>query len=79
MSNNDYQKQLIMLGLNIARYRRLRGMTQQELALEASMSRTHLSNLEAPGKAASISLEKLFAIASALHIPVSALFDFDKS
>ena len=64
MSNNDYQKQLIMLGLNIARYRRLRGMTQQELAL---------------GRAASISLEKLFAIASALHIPVSALFDFDKS
>lgn len=76
MSENTYRKQLIQLGLNIAYYRKLRGLTQQELALKASISRTHLSNLEAPGKAGSISLEKLFSIADALHIPASALLEF---
>lgn len=76
MSHNSHQKYLIQLGLNIAYYRRLRGLTQQELAMEISISRTHLSNLEAPGKVTSISLEKLFAISEVLRIPVSALFTF---
>lgn len=76
MSHNPHQKYLIQLGLNIAYYRRLRGLTQQELAMEISISRTHLSNLEAPGKVTSISLEKLFAISEVLRIPVSALFTF---
>lgn len=76
MPENPHQKQLIQLGLNIAHYRRLRGLTQQELALKVSMSRTHLSNLEAPGKITSVSLEKLFTIADVLHIPVSVLLTF---
>lgn len=79
MSNTNHQKQLIQLGLNIAHYRKLRGLTQQELALEISMSRTHLSNLEAPGKVTSISLDKLFTIAEVLQIPVTALLDFKRS
>ena len=56
MSNTNYPRQLQQLGLNIARYRKLRGLTQEELAALISMSRTHLSNLEAPGKITSISL-----------------------
>ena len=48
MSNTNYPRQLQQLGLNIARYRKLRGLTQEELAALISMSRTHLSNLEAP-------------------------------
>ena len=50
MSNITYSKQLIQLGLNIARYRKMRGLTQEELSSRIHMSRTHLSNLEAPGK-----------------------------
>ena len=34
MSNTNYPRQLQQLGLNIARYRKLRGLTQEELALE---------------------------------------------
>ena len=63
MSNTNYPRQLQQLGLNIARYRKLRGLTQEELAALISMSRTHLSNLEAPGKITSISLEKQIKIA----------------
>lgn len=68
MSNTNYPRQLQQLGLNIARYRKLRGLTQEELAALISMSRTHLSNLEAPGKITSISLEKLFTIADVLNV-----------
>lgn len=73
MSNTNYAKQLIQLGQNIAHYRKMYGMTQEELAVRAGMSRTHLSNLEAPGKTTSISLEKLFTIAEVLHVSPSAL------
>ena len=74
MSNTNYPRQLQQLGLNIARYRKLRGLTQEELAALISMSRTHLSNLEAPGK---ISLEKLFTIADVLNVSPASLLSFD--
>ena len=73
MSNITYSKQLIQLGLNIARYRKMRGLTQEELSSRIHMSRTHLSNLEAPGKVTSVSLEKLVAIAEALQVHPSVL------
>ena len=64
MSNTNYPRQLQQLGLNIARYRKLRGLT-------------HLSNLEAPGKITSISLEKLFTIADVLNVSPASLLSFD--
>lgn len=64
------------LGLNIAYYRRLKGLTQSDLAKAVNLSRTHISNLEAPGMKTSISLEKLFDIADVLEVPVKDFFDF---
>lgn len=64
------------LGLTIAYYRRLKGLTQLQLAEAVGLSRTHISNLEAPNMPTSISLEKIFDIADALGIPVKDLFDF---
>ena len=40
------------------------------------ISRTHISNLEAPNMEKSISLDILFDIADALDVPVKNLFDF---
>ncbi|HCG60352.1 MAG TPA: transcriptional regulator, partial [Lachnospiraceae bacterium] len=54
----------------------LKGYTQQELAEASGLSRTHISNLEAPNMPTSISLEKLFDIADALDVPVKVFFDF---
>lgn len=71
-----HQNRFRQLGLNIAHYRKLRGMNQLQLAEAAGLSRTHISNIEAPGGNASVSLSKLFDIADALEIPVALLFEF---
>lgn len=65
-----------LLGLTIAYYRKLRGLTQAELAEATNLSRTHISNIEAPNGKTSISLNKLFDIAEVLEVPVKDLFDF---
>lgn len=71
---NEYRK----LGLNIAYYRKLKGLTQLQLAEAINVSRTHISNIEAPNMPMRVSLETLFDIASALDIPVSSLLNFQK-
>ena len=53
-----------------------KGITQQELAERVNLSRTHVSNLEAPNMPTSISLEKLFDIAEELGVPIKCFFDF---
>jgi transcriptional regulator with XRE-family HTH domain len=68
-------KQYRQLGLTIAYYRKLRGYTQLQLAEYANLSRTHISNLEAPNMPTSISLDKLFDIAEILEVPVGKLFE----
>lgn len=64
------------LGLNIAYYRRLKGLTQSDLAEAVNLSRNHISNMEAPGMKTSISIEKLLDIADVLEVPVKKFFDF---
>lgn len=74
----DYKRmnEFRLLGLTIAYYRKLRGLTQAELAEATNLSRTHTSNIEAPNGKTSISLNKLFDIAEVLEVPVKDLFDF---
>lgn len=74
----DYKRinEFRLLGLTIAYYRKLRGLTQAELAEATNLSRTHISNIEAPNGKTSISLNKLFNIADVLEVPVKDLFDF---
>lgn len=69
---DDYTK----LGLNIAYYRKLKSLTQLDLAEKVNISRTHLSNIEAPNMPTSVSLDTLFDIAKVLEIPVYQLFMF---
>lgn len=74
----DYKRmnEFRLLGLTIAYYRKLRGLTQAELAEATNLSRTHIRNIEAPNGKTSISLNKLFDIAEVLEVPVKDLFDF---
>ena len=69
---NQYRQ----LGLTIAYYRKLRGLTQLELAEYANLSRTHVSNLEAPNMKTSISLDKLYDISEVLDVPIGKFFEF---
>ena len=73
---NRYEKYYRQIGLNIAYYRKLRGMSQMALAEATDLSRTHISNIEAPNMKTSLSLESLFDIAGVLQVAPRALLDF---
>ncbi len=65
----------IQLGIAIAALRKMRGMSQEELAYSANISRSHLSAIEAPGLVRPFSLEVFFNIADALEIDPADLIN----
>lgn len=73
---NKYEQQYKEIGLNIAHYRKLRGYTQIEFAEKIDVSRTHLSNIEAPKMKTSVSLDLLFKIADILDVDIRDFFVF---
>lgn len=64
------------LGLNIAYYRKERGLSQMQLAELINISRTHMSRIETAECA--VSLDVIFNICDALNVNPSKLFDFRK-
>lgn len=71
--NKDYY---IEVGLNIAFYRKRVGMTQDNLAEKAGLSRSHLSAIEAPNIIRPFSMEALFNIARSLNVEPYKLLQF---
>ncbi len=63
----------IQLGIVIAALRKMRGMSQEQLAEKANVSRSHISSIEAPGIVQPFSLEVLFNIADALEVDPAEL------
>lgn len=67
-----------LLGRNVRRYRKLKGMTQEQLALEAGMERSYVSDLERGQRNPSI--RALARLAEALSIqPMRLLEPADES
>ena len=62
------------LGLNIAYYRKEKGLSQSKLAELVNISRTHMSRIETADCA--VSLDVVFDICDALDLKPSTLFDF---
>ncbi len=60
------------LGLNIAFYRKLRGFSQEKLAEQVNISRTHMSRIETADCA--VSLDVVFNLADALRVEPFKLF-----
>ncbi len=58
----------IQLGIAIAALRKMRGMSQEQLAEKSGVSRSHISSIEAPNIVRPFSLEVLYNIADALNI-----------
>lgn len=73
---DKYAQQYKEIGLKIAYYRKLNGLSQLELAEKIDVSRTHLSNIEAPNVPTSISLDLLFRISEILDIEIKHFFEF---
>lgn len=63
----------IQLGITISSMRKLRGMSQEQLAEKACCSRSHISSIEAPNSVQPFSLEVLFNISDALEVKPSDL------
>ena len=76
MMRDRYAQHYKEIGLKIAYYRKLKGLSQLQLAEKIDVSRTHLSNIEAPNKPTSISLDLLFRISEVLEIETKAFFEF---
>ena len=76
--NSKREMEYKMIGLNIAYHRKKKGLTQLQLAEASNISRTHVSNLEAPNVKTAISLDTLFDIADALDVSVTQLLDFTR-
>ena len=76
--DRPYQDKFRELGLKIAYYRKLRGMTQEQLAEAIGMSTVFISHVEAPNIDRTVSLGTLFAIAEVLDVPIYKFFLFDE-
>lgn len=70
----EYKDLYRKLGLNIAYYRKDKGLSQLELAEKINISRTHMSRIENCDCA--VSLDVVFAISNTLEIPLRDLFTF---
>ncbi len=67
---------LIKLGKNIQNARKIRKLSQNELAEILNISREHLAKIETAKR--KISLGLLFALCDVLSVAEKDLFDFDK-
>lgn len=73
MQKQQYDKYKL-LGLNIAYYRKEKGLSQTQLAELVNISRTHMSRIETADCA--VSLDVVFDICDALYIKPCKIFDF---
>jgi len=73
-----YAERHRQIGLKIAYYRKLRGLTQEELAEKLSKSLTHIGSVEAANVERALSLNALFEIADLLEVPPYKFFEFDE-
>ena len=72
----EYRTDYIKLGLNIAYYRKLKGLTQEQLAERIDKNTAFIGHVEAPNINKTISLDTLFDIAKVLDVPACKFLDF---
>ena len=69
----DYYK---MIGLKVAYYRKLRSLTQEQLADRLEVDTSFIGQIEAVNIKKAISLDTLFRISQALDVPACKFLDF---
>ena len=65
------------IGLKIAYYRKLRGLTQEQLAEKVDLTPAFIGHLEAPNVDKGISLDALFDISDTLNVPPQKFLTFE--
>ena len=72
-----YAEQYRQIGLKSAYYRKLRGLTQEELAEQVGLTPAYIGHLEAPNISKALSLDTLFDIAVALDVAPQKFLAFE--
>lgn len=72
-----YTEKYRQIGLKIAYYRKLRGLTQEELAEQVGLTPAFIGHLEAPNIPKALSLDTLFDIATVLEVPSHKFLNFE--
>lgn len=65
----EYYNQYRRIGLKISYYRKLKGMTQEQLAEKINKNLAFIGAVEAPNINRTISLDTLFDISKVLNVP----------
>ncbi len=65
----EYYERYRKIGLKISYYRKLNGLTQEQLAEKINKNLAFIGAVEAPNINRTVSLDTLFDIASALNVP----------
>ena len=73
-----YTEQYRQIGLKIAYYRKLRGLTQEELAEQVGLTPAYIGHLEAPNISKALSLDTLFDIAAVLDVAPQKFLTFEE-
>ena len=74
----QYCGKYLQLGLKIAYYRKLRGLTQEQLAELLDLTPAYIGHVEAPNIKKAISMDTLFDIARVLEIPPYKFLMFEE-
>lgn len=73
----QYAEQYRQIGLKIAYYRKLQGLTQEELSERVGLTPAYIGHLEAPNIIKALSLDTLFDISSVLGVPPHKFLIFE--
>ena len=65
----EFKDNYIKIGLKVSYYRKLKSLTQEQLAEKLNCSVSFVGQIEAPNIYKAISLDTLFKIAKALEVP----------
>ncbi len=73
----EFKNNHIMLGLKVSYYRKLKSLTQEQLAEKLNCYVSFIGQIEAPNIYKAISLDTLFRIADALEVPAYKFLKFE--
>lgn len=65
----------VLFGRRLAEVRKLKGWSQEKLALESGMARSYLGGVERGQR--NVALLNICKLAQTLEVPVGLLFEFD--
>ncbi|MDL2214222.1 helix-turn-helix domain-containing protein [Clostridia bacterium OttesenSCG-928-O13] len=73
-----HKRKYIQMGLKISYYRKLKGLSQEQLAETVGKSLAFIGAVEAPNIVRAVSMDTLFDIADVLEVPAYKFLQFDE-